>query len=85
MLGVVVVLARMRRSELILSAIAVIVGLHFVALGRIFSTPVFYCTAIAMVLTPLAAFGIRDTTLRRAATCTSCGLALWLTSAFLLA
>jgi hypothetical protein len=84
-LGVVVVLARMRRSELILSAIAVIVGLHFVALGRIFSTPVFYFTAIAMVLTALAAFAIRDTTLRQAATCIGCGSALWLTSAFLLA
>jgi hypothetical protein len=83
-LGVVVALARIRRSELILSAIAVIVGLHFLALGRIFSTPAFYLTAIAMVLSALGAFAIRDTTLRRAATCIACGLALWLTSAFLL-
>ena len=83
--GVVVVFVRMHRSDLILSGIAIVVGLHFAALARIFGAPVYYFTAVAIVLTALAAFAIRDTTVRRAATCIGCGLALWFTSAFLLA
>jgi hypothetical protein len=72
-LGVVVVLALLRRSELIQSAITLIVGVHFVPLASIFSAPVYYFTIIAIVLTALAAFAIRDTIVRRATTCIGCG------------
>jgi len=82
--AVVFVLARMRRPELILPAIALIVGLHFIPLAIIFRARLYYFTAIAIVLTTLAALALTGPTLRQTTICVGCGLALWLTSALLL-
>jgi hypothetical protein len=78
------VLGRMRHPELILPAIAVIVGLHFIPLAKLFDFPLYYWTGAAMVLIAVASFAIGNPALRLAITCLGCGLSLWLTSAVLL-
>jgi len=80
----VVVLNALRRPTLILPVVAVIVGLHFFPLARLFAAPVFYSTATAMVLSVLFAFSMRDVSRRQAAIGIGCGLILWITSATLL-
>jgi len=74
----------MGHPELILPAIAVIVGLHFIPLARLFDFPLYYWTEAAMVFVAVASFAIGNAALRQAITCLGCGLSLWLTSAVLL-
>jgi len=78
------ILGRMGHTELILPAIAVVVGLHFIPLAMLFDFPLYYWTGGTFVLVAVASFAIGDPALRQAITCLGCGLSLWLTSAVLL-
>jgi hypothetical protein len=78
------ILGRAGHPELILAAIAVIVGLHFIPLAMLFDFPLYYWTGGAFVLVAVASFAIGHPALRQAITCLGCGLSLWLTSAVLL-
>jgi hypothetical protein len=81
---VVFILGRTGHPELILPAIAVIVGLHFIPLAILFDFPLYYWTGAAFVLVAVASFAIGHPALRQAITCLGCGLSLWLTSTVLL-
>ena len=81
---VAIVFARMRRRHLILPAIAIIVGLHFLPLAKLFGAPLYYFTGSALVLATLAAFSVSDITRRQGIICFASGLILWTTSAILL-
>jgi hypothetical protein len=78
------VLARRRRRDLVISLVALIVGLHFLPLAWIFGAHVYYLTGGFIVLTSLAAFALRDPVQRQGATCLACGIVLWLTSSAVL-
>jgi hypothetical protein len=80
----VVLLNLLHRPTFILPAVAVIVGLHFIPLARLFNAPLFYSTGVAMVLSVLFAFAMRDLTRRQAAVGIGCGLVLWITGLSLL-
>jgi hypothetical protein len=79
-----VVLGRISHPELILPAIAVIVGVHFIPLAKLFNVPLYYWTGGSFVLIAVVSFAIGDQVLRQAITGLGCGLTLWLTSAVLL-
>lgn len=78
------VLGRLGHPDFILPAIAVIVGLHFIPLARLFDFPLYYWTGSSFVLVAVASFAIDHLALRQAITCLGCGLALWLTTAAVL-
>jgi hypothetical protein len=71
-----VIFGRMSHPELILPAIAVIVGLHFIPLAKVFNVPLYYWTGGAIVLIAVASFAIGHQDLRQAITCVGCGLSL---------
>jgi MFS family permease len=77
------VLGRIGHPDFILPAIAVIVGLHFIPLARLFNCPLYYWTGISFVLVAIGSFAIDPLAIRQAITCLGCGLALWLTTAVL--
>jgi len=79
-----VVLGRIGHPELILPAIAVIVGMHFIPLAKLFNLPLYYWTGGSLVLIAVVSFPIGHQVLRQAITGLGCGLSLWLTSAVLL-
>ena len=79
-----VVLGRIGHPELILPAIAVIVGMHFIPLAKLFNVSLYYWTGGSFVLIAVVSFAIGHQVLRQAITGLGCGLSLWLTSAVLL-
>jgi hypothetical protein len=81
---VVILFNLLRRPAFILPVIAVIVGVHFFPLARLFNAPLFYSTGAAMVLTALFALTMREVPRRQAAIGVGCGLVLWITSLVLL-
>lgn len=83
-IGAIVFVARRGRRDLIVSLIALIVGLHFLPLAWIFGAKLYYVTGAAIVAASLAAFALRERRQRQAVTCLACGIALWLTSAAIL-
>jgi hypothetical protein len=83
-IGVVVFVARRGRRDLIVSLIALIVGLHFLPLAWIFGAQLYYLTGAVIVTASLAAFALRERRQRQAVTCLACGITLWLTSAAIL-
>lgn len=80
----ILVLAKMGRRDLIVSAIALIVGIHFFPLARIFGMRLYYASGAAIVGASLLAMRIRVPNLRQGITCAACGLVLWMTSATML-
>ena len=84
-LAVVFFLRRRGRRDLILPVIALIVGAHFLPLAMIFNSPIYYFTAAVMIGVSSASFAIHDRRNRQAVVCVSCSVALWITSAALLA
>lgn len=80
----VVVLGCIGHPELIMPAIAVIVGVHFIPLAKLFDVPLYYWTGGSLVLIAVVSFAIGDQVLRQVITGLGCGLSLWLTSAVLL-
>jgi hypothetical protein len=82
--AVVILFNLLRRPTFILPAVAVIVGLHFIPLAGIFGAQIFYSTGMAMVLTVLFAFALRELPRRQAAIGVGCGLVLWITGLLLI-
>lgn len=82
--GAIVFVARRGRRDLIVSLIALIVGLHFLPLAWIFGANLYYVTGAAIVAASLTAFGLRERRQRQAVTCLACGIVLWLTSTAIL-
>ncbi len=82
--GAIFILNRIGRPELIVPAIALIVGLHFIPLAAIFGARLYYLTAGAMIVTTLSAFAISTQVSRQGTICAGCGVILWITAALLL-
>jgi hypothetical protein len=78
------ILGHFQRKDLIPQWIDLVVGIHFVPLGRIFKLPLYYGTASAMVLSSLGSLLIPPGSLRLAANAGGAALALWVTSLVIL-
>jgi hypothetical protein len=77
-------LARIGQYALIPESLGVIIGLHFLPVGRMFRSPLYYATGVAMVLGSLAALTVQAGQLRSLAACSVDGLSLWGTAAVIL-
>ena len=78
------ILGHFQRKDLIPQWIDLVVGIHFVPLGRIFKLPLYYGTASAMVLSSLGSLLIPPGSLRLATNAGGAALALWITSLVIL-
>jgi len=81
---VVIVFNLLRRPSFILGAVAIIVGVHFLPLARLFAAPLFYFTGLLMVLLVLFALAMRQVANRQAVIGIGSGVILWLTALRLL-
>jgi len=72
------------RPDLILPAVAMIVGLHFIPLATIFNMRAYYFTGAAIIVGVLLSFAAPTVSVRQAIACIACGGVLWVTSVFLL-
>jgi hypothetical protein len=77
-------LAHIRQYALIPECLGVIIGLHFLPLGKMFRSPIYYATGAAMVLRSLASLMIHAGPLRNIAAFGVDGLSLWGTAAVIL-
>jgi hypothetical protein len=77
-------LAHMHRPDLIPQVLGVIIGLHFLPLGKIFRMPLYFATGAAVVLGVLATLAISPGDTRNIAACGILGLSLWTTAAIIL-
>jgi hypothetical protein len=77
-------LARSGQYALIPECLGVIIGLHFLPVGRMFRSPLYYLTGTAMVVGSLASLAMRAGQLRSLAACSVDGLSLWGTAAVIL-
>jgi hypothetical protein len=77
-------LSRIGRPELISQAVALIVGIHFMPLAKIFRAPIYNWTAAAMILGVVASFAVPPGDFRNIVASGVCGLALWATEAEIL-
>jgi len=81
---VVVLLNATGRPDFILPVIALIVGLHFFPLARLFGASIYYVTGLLGCVIGVAGLLIADPALRHSVVGLSFGLLLWLTAAALL-
>jgi hypothetical protein len=77
-------LSHHQRYDLIPHFLGVIIGLHFLPLGKLFKLPLYYLTGIVMVVGVLATLAIPAGYARNIAACGIDGLALWTTAVVLL-
>jgi hypothetical protein len=77
-------LAHIHRYSLIPQVLGVIIGLHFLALARIFRVQVYYYTGAVMVLGALATLAIPAGHIRDLAAYSSNGVSLWATAGVIL-
>jgi uncharacterized membrane protein (UPF0182 family) len=77
-------LAHSQRYDLIPHFLGVIIGVHFLPLGKLFRLPLYYATGAVMVVGVLATLAIPAGYVRNIAACGIDGLALWATAAVLL-
>ena len=82
-LAAVIIFRRMKRPDFILPTIALIVGLHFIPLARVFGVPLYYASGTAIVLVAIAGFFAKPPA-RQAIACIGSGVVLWITAALLL-
>lgn len=82
--GASALLARSGRPLLIPVAIALIVGLHFLPLARVFRLPVYYATGVLCVAFALASLLVADETVRLLALGVAMAVVLWLSAAAVL-
>lgn len=75
--GVVFTLAQISRFDLIPQALGVIVGLHYLPLGKIFRAQQYYWTGAVMVAAALGSLLIPRGQIRNIAGCAGVGLTLW--------
>jgi len=73
-----------QRYDLIPHFLGVIIGLHFLPLGKLFKQPLYYWTGAIMVVGVLTTLAIPAGYARNIAACGIDGLALWATAAVLL-
>jgi len=73
-----------QRYDLIPHFLGVIIGVHFLPLGKLFKVPLYYWTGVVMVVGVLATLAIPAGYVRNIAACGIDGLALWATAAVLL-
>lgn len=66
-----------KRPDLIPIAFAVIIGLHFLPLAKIFKMPFFYTLGVAMVVIALVSLAIPDLGFRNLFTFSAIGLFMW--------
>ncbi len=78
------VLTKVGRFDLIPQAVGVIVGLHYLPLGKIFRAQQFYWTGTVMVTAAIGSLLIRRGSLRNVVACVAVGLTLWVTCAGIL-
>jgi hypothetical protein len=80
LIGVAVLaLAQAGRFDLIPQALGVIVGLHYLPLGKIFRAQQFYWTGGVMVAAAIGSLLIRRGNIRNIVGCAAVGLILWVT------
>jgi hypothetical protein len=72
--------ARFGRGDLIPQALGVIIGLHFLALVKIFRAPPYYWTGGIMVVAALGSLLMDPGHMRNIFACVAVGLTLWVTS-----
>ena len=72
-------LARFGRFDLIPQALGVIIGLHYLPLGKIFRSHEYYWTGGVMVIAALGSLLISRGQIRNVVGCASVGLILWAT------
>lgn len=82
--GAVAILNAVHRPQAIVLAVAIIVGLHFFPLARIFHVPMYYVTGAVGCLIGIVGFWIGDLPLRGTFVGLSFGLLLWITSVIVL-
>jgi len=70
-------LARLGRFDLIPQALGVIIGLHFIPLGKIFHAPHYYWTGGIMLGAALGSLFIHHGYIRNVVECGAIGLTLW--------
>ena len=77
-------LSHIHQYALIPECLGVIIGLHFLPLGKIFRSPIYYATGAAMMLGSLASLAVHAGPLRSIAAFGVNGLSLWGTAAVIL-
>lgn len=78
------ILGHFPRKDLVPQWIDVVVGVHFLPLGKLFKVPLYYATALAILLSSLGSLLIPPSSLRLATSAGGLGLALWITSLIIL-
>jgi hypothetical protein len=78
------VLGRFHRADLVPQWINVVVGIHFLPLGKLFKAPLYYGTAVAITLSPLISLLLPAGALRLATNAGGTALALLVTSLIIL-
>jgi hypothetical protein len=78
------ILAYFHRQDLYPQWVGVVVGLHFLPLGKLFKLPLYYGTGSAILLSALGSLLIPPSPLRVATSAGGTGLALWLTAIIIL-
>jgi hypothetical protein len=78
------ILGHFQRKDLIPRWVDLVVGIHFLPLGKLFKLPLYYATAAAMVLSSLGSLLIPPGPLRLATNAGGAALALWITSLIIL-
>jgi hypothetical protein len=78
------ILGHFQRKDLIPQWVDLVVGIHFLPLGKLFKLPLYYATASAMVLSSLGSLFIPSGSLRLATNAGGAALALWATSLIIL-
>jgi hypothetical protein len=78
------VLGRFQRQDLIPQWIDVVVGLHFLPLGKLFKLPLYYATGSVILVSSFGSLLIPSFSLRLATNAGGTALALWITSLLIL-
>jgi hypothetical protein len=78
------VLGHFQRQDLIGQWINLIVGIHFLPLGKLFKLPIYYATAVIITLSSLGSLWTAPSPLRNAINSGGTALALWITSFIIL-
>jgi hypothetical protein len=77
-------LGHFHRQDLVPQWIDVVVGVHFLPLGKLFKLPLYYATALAILLSSLGSLLIPPGSLRSATSAGGTALALWISSLIIL-